>query len=611
MGKQRDRGEEGRRARGEMAEPAERPEIEKKGIPAAPGIAIGRAYLVDRRRLKTPKRHIEADEVDDEIARLHRALQASYRQLERIKEKIKARRKNEHYNIIAAHQLILQDEHLVDEAVRHIQEKRINAEWALQRTVEHIKGVFDAIEDDYFRERRSDVDFVGERVLRNLLGRQAAPVRPPPDAIVVAHNLSPADAAGLYRAAVAGLITDQGGKTSHTAIVARSHEIPAVVGLEDITSEVGTGDLLIVDGTEGLVLVNPAPQTVSRYRAQRRHEAAEGAALLTNRALPAETTDGVLVRLMANVDVADEIQNALDYGASGVGLFRTEYLFMMGERIPFEDDHYESARTVLEALGDRVATFRTFDLGADKLYSFVGEQFSEANPALGLRSVRLCLQETVRPIFKQQLRGLLRASVHGNLRIMLPMISGLVELRQVLAVLEEAKQELREDKVPFNEELPVGAMIEMPSAAVVSDLIAREVDFFSIGTNDLIQYTLAVDRVNEHVTYLYEPLHPSLLRLIKMVADYARAENIPVAVCGEMAGDPDVVPVLLGLGLEELSMNAVAIPHVKKVVRRSSMAELKKLAERCLTLATAHEVTAEVRHHVERQRLLQEDEQGK
>ncbi len=587
-----------------------REELEKRGIPAAPGIAIGRAYLVDRRRLKTPKRRLEPDEIDDEVARFHRALQASYRQLERIKQKIEARKKTEHYNIIAAHQLILQDEHLVDEAVRHIQERHINAEWALQRTVEHIKGVFDAIEDDYFRERRSDVDFVGERVLRNLLGRKATPVRPPPDAIVVAHNLSPADAAQLYRAAVAGLITDAGGKTSHTAIVARAHEIPAVVGLEDITSEVGTGDLLIVDGTEGRVIVNPTPQTVAHYRAQRRAEAARGAALLSNRALPAATQDGVEIRLLANVDQTDEIPHVIDYGAMGVGLFRTEYLFMMGDRIPFEDDHFESARRVLEALGpDREATFRTFDLGADKLYSFVGEQFNEANPALGLRSVRLCLQETVRPIFKQQLRGLLRASVHGHLRIMLPMISGVLELRQAMAVVDEAKRELREESIPFDESVPVGAMIEMPSAAIVSDLLAREVDFFSIGTNDLIQYTLAVDRVNEHVTYLYEPLHPSLLRLIKVVADAARQSGIPVGVCGEMAGDPDVVPVLLGLGLAELSMNAVAIPQIKSVIRRAHLTDLRKLAARTLELSTANEVTAEVRHYHERIRL-REDERG-
>ncbi len=573
-----------------------RGETTRKGISAANGIAIGRAYLVDRRRLKTPKWHLEGeDAVEDEITRFHRALQVSYRELERVKQKLEEEReKAEHYNIIEAHQLILRDEHLVDESIRYIREERINAEWALQKTVEHIKGVFDAIEDDYFRERRSDVDFVGERVLRNLLGREAAPVRPPPDAIVVAHDLSPADTAQLHRAAVAGLVTDAGGKTSHTAIIARAHEIPAVVGLEDITHLVGTGDLLIVDGGAGLVVVNPTAETVSLYRDRARKHAAESATLMALRDLPAVTLDGVEVVLEANLDIADEVSGALGYGASGVGLFRTEYLFMMGDRIPTEEDHYIITRQVLEDLDDKPATFRTFDLGADKLYSFVGEQYREANPALGLRSMRLCLQETVRPIFKQQLRGILRASVHGTCRLMFPMISGLKELRLALAVLDEVRAELLEEGLAFDPDMDVGIMIEMPSAAIISDILASEVDFFSIGTNDLIQYTLAVDRVNEHVTYLYEPLHPSLLRLIRMVVQAANNAGISVSVCGEMAGDPAVVPVLVGLGLQRLSMNAVAIPTIKRVVRGMNGTDLRALAERVMKMATAAEVTEAV-----------------
>lgn len=579
----------------------ERGERILEGISAAHGVAIGRAYLVDRRRLKTPKSHLATPEdIEDEITRFHRALQASYRELERVKQKMEAEREeSEHYNIIEAHQLILGDEHLVDESIRYIREERINAEWALQKTVEHIKGVFDAIEDDYFRERRSDVDFVGERVLRNLLGREATPVKPPPDAIVVAHDLSPADTAQLHRDAVAGLATDAGGKTSHTAIIARAHEIPAVVGLEDITAVVGTGDLLVIDGTEGIVIVNPTAETVSHYRARARSEAATNAALAQIRDLPATTTDGFLVELEANLDLAEEIVSAVGHGASGVGLFRTEYLFMSEGRIPTEEDQYRSARQVLEALDGRPATFRTFDLGADKLYSFVGEQHREANPALGLRSVRLCLQDTVRPIFKQQIRGILRASVHGKCRIMFPMISGVGELRSAMAVLAEARAELVEEKIAFDEAIEVGIMIEMPSAAVLADVLAREVDFFSIGTNDLIQYTLAVDRVNEHVTYLYEPLHPSILRLIRMVVDGARAADIPVSVCGEMAGDPTVVPVLVGLGLQRLSMNSVAIPGIKAAVRRMKLTDLTNLTERVMTMSTAAEVTQTVRDYLD------------
>ena len=569
-------------------------EIRRQGAPAAPGVAIGRAYLVDRRRLKTPKRHIDADETDDEMVRFREALVASDRQLERIKEKIREREESEHYNIIAAHQLILHDEHLVDETIRYISEERINAEWALQKTVEHIKGVFDAIEDDYFRERRSDVDFVGERVLRNLLGRKMAPVAPPPDAIIVAHDLSPADTAQLPKAAVAGLVTDAGGRTSHTAIIARAHQIPAVVGLEDLMAVVGTGDLIAIDGSAGVVVVHPNAQTVARYREQARKEAAHDAVLRANRDLPAATRDGTHVGLVANVDRSEEIAGVLEHGAVGVGLFRTEYLYMAGDQLPDEEMHYNVARSALEPMGDRPVTFRTFDLGADKLSDLVGGQFAEANPALGLRSIRLCLTEAVRPLFKQQLRGLLRASVHGNVRIMFPMISGLEELRQAKHILDDVRDELRDEGIAFDESTPVGVMIEMPAAAVLADVLAPEVDFFSIGTNDLIQYTLAVDRVNEHVMHLYEPLHPALLRLICGVVKAAKDANIPVAVCGEMAGEPHVVPVLIGLGLDELSMNAVSIPVVKSVIRDANFAELATLAKQVLTLPTAESVASAV-----------------
>jgi len=586
--------------RGPSSEHRQRDELRRSGIPASPGIGIGRVYLVDRRRLKTPKYHIESqDAIEDEITRLHRALQASYRELERIKQKMEARAETEHYNIIEAHQLILGDEHLVDETVRYIREEMINAEWALQKTVEHIKGVFDSIEDDYFRERRSDVDFVGERVLRNLLGREASPVAPPPDAVVVAHDLSPADTSSLHRMAVAGLLTDAGGKTSHTAIIARAHEIPSVVGLEDITQLVGSGDLIVVDGTQGIVIVNPTAETVTSYREQARHIAAHDAALMRDRDLPAVTTDGHAVALVANVDLASEIGGAVEHGATGIGLFRTEYLFMTGDRIPGEEDHYQQAVAVLADLAGRPATFRTFDLGADKLYSFVGENLREANPALGLRSMRLCLQDTVLPIFRQQLRGLLRASVHGTIRIMFPMISGVLELRMARQVLEETKRELREEGIPFDESVKVGIMIEMPSAAIIADVLAHEVDFFSIGTNDLIQYTLAVDRVNEHVTYLYEPLHPSLLRLLRGVVEAGTAAGIPVSVCGEMAGDPTVVPVLVGLGLVELSMSAVAIPEIKALVRRMSYAATRELVAEVMTRSTAAEIAALVRQFLE------------
>jgi phosphoenolpyruvate-protein phosphotransferase (PTS system enzyme I) len=582
-------------SRAETSGPPIQGEIRKRGVGASPGIAIGRAYVVDRRRRKTPKRHINPEEFDIEIARLRAAIKESDTQLERIKGKLVAKEGQDHFHILEAHQLILHDEHLVDATIVRIRDESINAEWALRKTIEQIKEVFDSIEDDYFRERRSDIDFVGDRILRNLLGEDTTPVSPPPDAIVVAHDLSPGDTAQLHRAAVAALVTNAGGKTSHTSIIARAHEIPAVVGTEDITSMVGTGDLVIVDGSSGLCILNPEPQTVAHFRARARREAATAEALLANRDLPAETLDAHRMHLLANIDVPEEIEGALDHGAEGIGLFRTEFLFI-NRVVPSEEEHLQASRGVLEQLNGRVATFRTFDLGGDKTSPL--QNVPEANPALGLRSIRLCLTKQGRPLFKDQIRGLLRASVHGPLRIMFPMISGVAELREAKAVVEECKEELRARGEPFDPAMKVGIMVEMPSAAMTADLIAREVDFFSIGTNDLIQYSLAIDRVNEHVSYLYKPLHPAILRIIRYVTDAAESQKIPVAMCGEMAGEPMLALVLMGLGLHELSMNAVAIPLVKSVLRASTAAEARKLADTAMGLATADEIEELVREQM-------------
>jgi phosphotransferase system enzyme I (PtsI) len=575
-------------------------EIRKRGIGASPGISIGRAYVVDRRKVKTPKRHIDEQDIDVEVARFKAAITESDFQLDRIKNKLVAREGEDHFHILEAHQLMLHDEHLVDETVRRIGEDKINAEWALRRTVEAIKEIFDAIEDDYFRERRSDIDFVGDRILRNLLGEEEGPVTPPPDAVVVAHDLSPGDTAQLHRQAVAALVTDAGAKTSHSAIIARAHEIPAVVGLEDVTHVVGTGDLVIVDGTHGLVIVNPEAATVAHFRARARREAAIGEALLANRDLAAETIDGHRVSLLANVDVLEEIEGAREHGAEGIGLFRTEFLYLARTTLPIEDEHYHYARSVVEMLGGRPATFRTFDLGGDKTSPLTESFGPEVNPALGLRSIRICLTKAGRPIFMEQLRGLLRASVHGPLRIMFPMVSGVGEVREAKAVVEECKEELRSRGEPFDPALKVGVMIEMPSAALTADMIAPEVDFFSIGTNDLIQYTLAIDRVNEHVSYLYRPLHPAILRMLRFIADVGRKQNIPVAMCGEMAGEPFMALVVMGLGLDELSMNAVAIPVIKSVIRASTQTEARQLADQALALGTPDEIEELVREHMSR-----------
>ncbi len=571
-----------------------RPEVRRSGLGVSAGIAFGRAYLIGRDTLKAPRHHIEADDVDAELARMHKAIAASDKQLDKIKQKLASENESD-YHIISAHQMMLHDEHLVGAAIEYVREEKICAEWGLRRAVDNIRAVFDTIDDPYLRERKSDVEFVFQRVLRNLLGRDTGPLNPPPDAIVVAYDLSPADTATLHRAAVAGLITDAGGKTSHTAIIARAHEIPAVVALENITELVETDDLVLIDGASGVVIVNPSAATVAEFRDEQRRQVAAGAQLSAMRDLPARTSDGADVQLYANIDGPEELEDAIEYGAMGVGLFRSEYLFMAGSAMPDEQQHYETAVAVLDRLEGRPATIRTFDLGADKLAGFMQDaELDEANPALGLRSIRLCLSPLGRDLFHAQLRGLLRASAHGPLKLMFPMISGVSELRAVKVIVDQVKAELRSEGIAFDEAVKLGIMIEMPSAALVADLLAREADFFSIGTNDLIQYTMAVDRVNEYVSYLYEPLHPALIRLIGDVVKAAGAANIPVTVCGEMAGEPMLAPILIGLGIRELSMSAVSVPEVKATIRAIDLEGATALVARVRDVATAEEIRSVV-----------------
>ena len=566
------------------------------GIAASPGIAIGRAFLLDRRKVKIPRRHLEQYEIDGELARLDAAIAASDEQLERVKSKLREREGEDHFHIIEAHQLILHDEQLVEPTRRRIREDRVNAEWALRRTVEEIKRVFDAIEDDYFRERRSDVDFVGDHILGNLTGeRHEGDVEmPPPGSIVVAHDLSPADTVHLHRGSAAGFVTDAGGKTSHSSILARAFKLPSVVGVEHGTHRIASGDMVIIDGGEGRVILRPSPEELDAYRTRDRRHRAVVADLGKNRDLPAETTDGGRLRLYANVELSEEVASALEQGAEGIGLFRTEFLFLDRHDVPREEEHFMHARGVLRRVAPFPATFRTFDLGADKVAPFAVHAHSEkeANPALGLRSIRLCLKE--RPMFKAQLRGLLRASVHGRMRIMFPMISGVDELREARGVLDEVKADLRRDGIPFDAELPVGIMVEMPSAVMIADLLAREADFLSIGTNDLIQYSLGIDRDSEHMSYLYRPLHPAVLRSVRAVVEAGHAAGIRVGMCGEMAGEPLHALILCGLGLDELSMNASAIPVVKAVLRGSSLQDARRFAEEVLLLASSAEIEKRV-----------------
>ncbi len=570
------------------------------GLAASPGIALGRCWPVDRRRVRTPKRRLAPEEVESELARFRTALELSDVQLAEVREKVEKAEGTqgaEHTAIIDMHRLMLKDEMLVLEAQRLVREERINAEWAVKRAVRKIKSAFHEHADEYFKERRADVDYVGERIIKNLLGQVVDVEEPPPEgAIIVAHDLSPADTALLlHERKVAAFVTDAGAKTSHTAIVARALEVPAVVGVGRITSLADKGDWIVVDGSRGVVVINPTPGERAEYEGAREKYLAHERELLRTRDLPARTQDDVTVRLAGNIEFGEEVPSLLAHGGEAVGLYRTEFLFMGRDELPTEEEHYQNYRRILEALAPRPVTIRTFDLGGDKLPA--GMRSHAENPALGLRAIRYCLRQP--DLFRAQLRALLRASVHGKLKIMFPMISGVAELRAAKRVLAETREELKREGVETRE-VPVGIMVELPSAAMIADRLASECDFFSIGTNDLIQYTIGIDRQNKDVAYLYQPLHLAVLRLLKAICDAGRAAGIPVSMCGEMAGEPANALVLLGLGVSELSMNGPSIPLVKRIVRAARASEGRALVERLLALTTADDIEREVRAEMER-----------
>ncbi len=561
---------------------------ELHGVPVSPGIVIGRAFLVDLHKVTPPERVIEPGEVDEQIARFHDALRESREQLVALKSGYEKNNIGDYGYLVDVHLLMLDDQMIVRETERSIRENLRSADWALWQVIQKLKLSFKALDDEYFRDRENDVDHLGERILGNLVGMRFRRIEDiKEDVVVVAHDLSPMDTAQMDVHLVRGFVTDLGGRTSHTAIVARALGIPAAVGLENVTDAATGGDLIIVDGIEGTVVINPDEEEVARYEERKRRYAEYLAEIEKSASLPALTQDGTPITVRANVELLDELPQVERFGAEGIGLYRTEFLYLNREKLPTEEEHFEVYRKVAAAVAPRSVTIRTLDLGGDKVTHSVPIA-DESNPALGLRSIRLCLQE--KEIFREQLRGILRAAVSGNIRLMFPMVSGAMEFQQALDVLEEAKAELRARGVPFDEKIKVGVMIEVPSAAVVADSLAEMADFLSIGTNDLIQYALAIDRVNEHVAYLYEPLHPAVLRLIRMTAEAGARRGIPVAVCGEMAGDELYTLVLLGLGVTELSMHAASIPRVKRVLGHASMAEARELAQRAMNMHTCVDV---------------------
>ena len=559
-----------------------------QGIAASSGIAIGRVKLTDRRRVAVVEEAIDAESIPAEIERFARGLQEAKEELKALKEQIARQRGPEHLYVIDTHLLIMEDSMLTTETVSGIANERLTAESALKRTLLKFKDFFAGIEDEYFRERSSDVETVVERVLRKLVGHQLEPICGEGGKnLIVAHDLSPSDILQIDKESVIGFVTDLGGKTSHSAILARALEIPAVIGLETITAEVSSGDSLIIDGAAGLVVINPSQETFRDYLKRKQHYDYISRELLKLKDLPAETVDGHRITLKGNIEFLEEIPSMTGHGAEGVGLYRTEMLFFNRASLPGEEEQYAAYAALVSGVAPHPVTIRTLDVGGDKLVTNLNLS-DEANPALGVRAVRLSLREP--EIFKDQLRAILRASALGKVRMFFPMISGVAEIRAVKAVLEEAKAELRKSGTPFDDKIEIGIMIEIPSAVITADLLAREVDFFSVGTNDLIQYSLAIDRTNEHLSYLYEPLHPAVLRSLKMVVDAAHAAGIDACMCGEMAGEPEYLPILLGLGFDELSMAAVSIPKVKKILRRCTKSEAEKLADQALTYATAQEV---------------------
>jgi phosphotransferase system enzyme I (PtsI) len=560
------------------------------GVGASPGIAIGKGHVLGS-RVDVHERRIAVEAVEAEIARFETAIVLTDAQLARIQDEIAEREHDGHqYRILEAHRMMLQDVHLVEVARKIIREDQTGAEWAVRRALDQIQAVFDRIEDPYFRERRSDVAVVGERLLRNLMGMvQFNPADAPRDSVVLTHELGPADAAQLGRAAVAGFCTEGGGRTSHTAIVARAMGLPYVVGVEGLDHKTWSGMNLVVDGTRGEVILEPDEATLQVYRARADRQHARAQRLTSMRDVPAETRDGVRIELAANVELMEEIAPSVELGAEAVGLFRTEFLYLERPDLPTEEEQYGHAVAALKSAGGQTITFRTLDLGGDKMPLSV-RMPSGQNPSLGLRSIRFSFY---RPdVFRTQLRALFRAAAVGPVKIMFPLISGVAELRMARTICQEVCADLKREGVPHNADVPLGVMVETPSAAMISDLLARECDFLSIGTNDLIQYSLAADRENEHVGYLYHPLHPAIIRALKQIVTGAAQVpgNVPVAMCGDMAGDPMLVLVLMGLGLRRLSMAPRQIPLLKSIIRVSTLAEAEKLASQALSLATEAEV---------------------
>lgn len=552
-----------------------------KGVAASPGIAIGRVFLLEDDDYCLIQKEIPKNARAAELKRLNEAIEKTRAELKTTHEKINSVLGENYAKIADVHIMILDDPVMKKDVIKFV-EDGVNAEYAVFKVLDKIIRSFDAIEDEYFRERKHDIQDVTKKILGNLLGKSKRTMSElDKDSIVVSHNLTPADTVAIREKLVKAFATDIGGKTSHTAIVAQSLEIPAVVGLRNISANVSAGTVIVVDGNQGLVILNPTDETISNYKRELDIQLAKRKELAKLKDMPAETVDKHTVQLLANIDDPDEVKSVMSNGAGGIGLYRSEFMFFNRSSMPGEEDHYRNYTKVVKKMMPYNVIIRTIDLGGDKLANLgFLDMEREQNPFMGLRAIRLCLKYP--EIFIDQLRGILRASAEGKVRLMYPMISGVEELRQANKILEKVKKSLRAESIKFDENMEVGAMIEVPSAAIIADVLAKELDFISIGTNDLIQYTLAVDRVNENVTHLYDPAHSAILRLIKRIIDAGHNAGIDVGMCGEMAGDPVYTMLLLGMGLDEFSVSSAQIPKIKKVIRSVSYEEAKKAADEIL-----------------------------
>ena len=558
-----------------------------KGTGASPGIALGKALVIEHSELVIEKKTIE--NIDKEIQKLESAVKVSKEELTKVKEKALAELGEHEAEIFEAHLLVLEDPELIGSAISKIRDEKVNADYALNEIKEIFVAMFESMDNEYMRERAADIKDVTNRVLRHILGIKVVDLAELDEEVVlIAHDLTPSDTATMNKNMVLGFLTDIGGRTSHTAIMARTLEIAAVVGLNDITKKVKDGDYIVFNGDTGEVIVNPDEETKAKYASLKEEfeEYRKSLELLKGQA--SITTDGRHVELAGNIGSPNDVEGLIKNDAEGVGLYRTEFLYMDKEdSFPTEEEQYEAYKAVLEGMNNKPIVIRTLDIGGDKELPYF-EMEAEMNPFLGYRAIRLCLDR--KDIFKTQLRALYRASVHGKLRIMFPMISSLEELLDAKEVIKEVLKELDAENIAYSNDVEVGMMIEIPSAAVISDVLARHVDFFSIGTNDLIQYTCAVDRMNQKISHLYNQFNPAVLRLIKMVIDNAHKEGKWVGMCGESAGDQRMIPILLGFGLDEFSMSPISILPARKLITTLSYADMQKFADEVLAMGTAKEI---------------------